>query len=175
MTAIVMVLALLRADALADRVAEVYPRADDATRAANAREAVAVETSQIPAELLLALARAESGYRANSVSRLVAGRRQTGPWPSRHRPPGATGNFYCGVTQVKGSTWAKCLALRHLAAAYTAAAAELRYWLGRCARRRLPYACALAGYGGGNAGAARGTSSYATKVLALADRLGWRP
>jgi hypothetical protein len=175
MIALVLALALLRADQLADRVGVEYARPGSAVLAANARAAVAVEDALVPAELLLALARTESGFRPNSVSRLVFGRRKTGPWPSDRRPPGATGNFYCGVTQVKGSTWARCIGLRDIGRAYAAAAAELRYWLGRCVRRRLPYACALAGYGAGNAGAARGTSTYARKVLALAARLGWAP
>lgn len=175
MIALVLALALLRADQLADRVGAEYARPGPAVLAANARAAVAVEDALVPAELLLALARTESGFRPHSVSRLVAGRRKTGPWPSDRRPPGATGNFYCGVTQVKGSTWARCLALRDIGAAYAAAVAELRYWLGRCGRRRLPYACALAGYGAGNVGVTRGTSTYARKVLALAARLGWAP
>ena len=173
MTAVLLALALLRADTLAARLADAYPRGR-AAAAANAIAAVAAETELVPAELLLAIARTESSLNPASVSRLVGGARQTGPWRSTKRPPGARGNFYCGVTQATAPRWARCLALRDLGESYRATVGELTYWLGRCARRRQPLPCALAGYNAGNAGAARGTSGYARRVLALAVKLGRR-
>jgi|GEM_PF-6432343 len=160
------------AAAVVRAVLVMYPRAPAEALPANVAAARAAGTAQVPATLLLALARTESSYDPTSVSRLIDGARQTGPWRSTRRPPGARGNFYCGVTQAKGATWARCLALRDLDTAYRTTVVELEYWLGRCARRARAWECALAGYGAGNAGAARGTSSYARRVLVRARGLG---
>jgi hypothetical protein len=119
--------------------------------------------------VLLAQQYIESKFDSTSTSRLIDGKRKTGPWASRSAPEGWTGNLYCGIGQNRASTWAACLALREPSAAAKAQAGELRRWLKRA---RGDLTLALAGYGCGNHGLRTGRCNrYPARVLARAARL----
>lgn len=144
------------------------------------RHAVAAVASGGDAAVLLAIAHAESRHRPGAVSRLECGRagecrRRASLWRGRAganwRAP-----FFCGVTQVRAANWRRCRALLgDDATAFRVAARELRAWTDaapcrrRHGRRRL--LCALAGYGAGWRAAEFGSSRYARRVVARAERL----
>lgn len=153
-----------RAD-LVDKVME-SSSADRAHAQAVVDAAKAVATPDISVELLLGMADVESDFDPTSVSRLIDGKRQTGPWRSDRAPKNATGNFYCGITQVKASTWKRCLAMRDVNLAMQAAVEELTYWLGRGKTIRK----ALQGHGCGNKGMKNACVGYAGRVL---QRMRW--
>lgn len=153
---------------IAAAIPAAYPTARVSPDAAveHALAAVAAETPDFPAELLVAVARRESGFDSASVSRRIGPvgiRRTTGAWRSTARPRGATGNFYCGATQATAQTWAECLRLRDVRAAYASTAAELAEWQ----RRTRSATVTLGAYNGGNKCLARGKCrKYPATVLA---------
>jgi hypothetical protein len=123
--------------------------------------AQAVATSDFPIELLLGLADVESDFAPTATSRLIDGVRQTGEWKSNHPPKGATGNFFCGITQAIAPTWKRCLELRDPKVAMTALAGELDYWL----KRSGSVMGALQGHGCGNVGMQGACRPYAASVM----------
>jgi len=145
--ALVLVLATL------DAQAQPTPAMVAAARAA--------ATPDLPAPLLLGLADIESNFDSTATSRLVGGKRQTGPWRRTTPPPGATGNYFCGVTQAIAPTWKRCLELRDPRVAFAVGAAELTTWL----RRGGTVQRALQGHGCGNAGMKGACRGYAARVL----------
>ena len=99
----------------------------------HAWHAVALEEPGVPAELLLAIAREETNYRAWKVSKV-------------HDRRGRLKRF-CGVTQAAaGTSKARCGELRDLRESYGATVREIQRWR-RAARGRIDRA--LAGYGCG--------------------------
>ena len=123
--------------------------------------AQAVATSDFPIELLLGLADVESDFAPTATSRLIDGARQTGEWKSNHPPKGATGNFYCGITQAMAPTWKRCLELRDPKVAMLALASELDYWF----KRSGSVMGALQGHGCGNVGMQGACRPYAASVF----------
>lgn len=121
----------------------------------------AAATPDLPTSLLLGLADIESNFDSTATSRLVGGKRQTGPWRRLTPPPGATGNYFCGVTQAIAPTWKRCLELRDPQVAFAVGAAELTTWL----RRGGTVQRALQGHGCGNAGMKGACRNYAARVL----------
>lgn len=132
--------------------------------------AVLAETKEVPAELLLAVARTESSFDPSWVSRLEDGQRKTGRVRRIGRPVGS-GPRFCGPLQtIAGRSWAVCLLQRDLLIGYMMGRLELQGWL---ARARGDWGRALCGFAGGNrAFAARTCSTYATRVLHRARRIG---
>ena len=111
---------------------------------------VAGFTYDVPADLLIGVARVESSYDPSSTSRLVNGVRTTGMWPSRRPGKGFSGPYFCGNLQtMAGMSWRRCLAMRDPAVGYMAGAQEIASWL---KRSRGDVALALAGHCCGNAG-----------------------
>lgn len=141
--------------------------------------AIAVELAD-PA-LLLAITHSESRHLPGAVSRLEcrgdACRRRASRVSRRWPAPHWRGPYCCGITQVAVRTWRACRALdSDDRAALERAAAKLADWARArpCAARRGTgprTRCALAGYGAGWAGAVRGSSRYARRVLARRARL----
>lgn len=138
----------------------------------NVIAARAAASPEVPAELLLALARTESSFDPTWVSRVEAGERVTGRWRSTRAA--GTGPRFCGYLQtIAGGSWALCLAQRDPFVAYTTARRELAGWL-RAAEG--DWRRALCGYGGGFASMrARSCGSFPHRVLRRAARLGWAP
>lgn len=134
--------------------------------------ALAAETSLVSAEMLLAIAYYESRYLPEATSYVINGQRRARiprwawkKWP----PPGVSGPYFCGVTQVAAKkSWKKCLELRDVPSAYVAAKVTLTEWLKACRGR---VRCALTGYGGGFPAIERGTSTYPSRVLGRARLL----
>ena len=137
---------------------------------------VAVETHatpDFPVDFLLGLSDVESNFEPASTSRLyaatwdpearrwVGGHRVAGNWYSTKKPPGSVGTYCCGITQVMGKSWKKCLALRDVNLAVQTSVSELTYWL----RRGKTIQRALQGYGCGNSGMKGACKPYAAKVL----------
>ena len=132
--------------------------------------AIAVETPELPAELLLAVAAVESDYNPTWVSRIEDGERKIGRW--RSDQPVGEGPRCCGVMQTRaGNSWKKCVAQRDVMVGYQVGATELAAWLDRTSDVRK----ALAGHGCGNGGLSSGCGTYPARVLARARRLGWSP
>lgn len=132
--------------------------------------AIAVETPDLPAELLLAVAAVESDYNPTWVSRIEDGERRIGRW--RSDQPVGEGPRCCGVMQTRaGHSWKKCLAQRDVIVGYQVGATELTAWFDRTRDIRK----ALAGHGCGNAGLSSGCGTYPARVLSRARRLGWSP
>ncbi len=149
------------------------PGVDAATAHAHVAAATAAATPDVPPELLLAIAFVESRYDATATSRVVAGKRRTGPYrstePPAHLDPHAS--LFCGPLQTFARTWSECLAQRDLAVGYAAAVSELTHWLGD---RRAHHSIvrALAGHGCGNAGVVTGRcNGYPERVRAIERRL----
>jgi hypothetical protein len=164
--------ALARADVLVDRVAASgysVPGRDFAAQVVAV--ALEVQTPQVPAALLLAMADIESDFDPTSTSRLIDGARKTGPWRSTRAPRGASGNFYCGITQVKASTWKECLRSRDIKVSLSKTVDELTYWLGRAKSMQR----ALQGYGCGNKGMDGACRKYANRVLRRARWFAQQP
>lgn len=152
-----------RADRLARAALAADPR--DLARAprwsawAHAGAAVGAERAGVPAELLLALARVESRYKAGARSR---------------------GGRYCGALQAtadpergprrRDGTGRTCRQLQALAVGYAAGAEHLARWLAVCRRRRgsARLRCALRGYGGVSV---NGADTYPDRVLRARDAI----
>lgn len=163
---------IARAEVLVDKVLAVghsVPDRDFAKQVVAA--ALAVQTPHVPAALLLAMADLESDFDPTSTSRLIDGARQTGPWRSTRAPRGATGNFYCGITQVKAATWKECLRSRDIEVSLSKTVDELTYWLGRGKTLQK----ALQGYGCGNKGMNGACRKYANRVLRRARWFAQQP
>jgi hypothetical protein len=145
------------------------PNADlDEDRATQVVAVTVAESSGIDPVILLAQQFIESRFDPTATSRLIGGKRQTGPWRGPEAPKGWTGNLYCGIAQTQATTWARCLALREPHAAITAQVAELRAWT---AMTHGNVWKALDGYGCGMAGLTRGCGGYSTRVRALAAKI----
>ncbi len=152
---IVAAIALTSSPAQADRIddltAGVLRLSDPPTATvarANVIAAVNAETTEVPAELLLSVAWRESRYDNRTLGSFDT-------WHHDYPPKGAH-NFYCGVTQAEAhGSWSTCLTLRDPETAYRTTVEELGRWTERCRHKVKSSAvgvCALAGYGGGNAG-----------------------
>lgn len=123
------------------------------TALANATAAVAVETSELTAELLLAVARVESNYRPSTVS----------------RPHGAAFPIYCSILQTAAMSERECARQRTHAVAYRLGASEIGSWSRRC---RGDVTCMLNGHGCGHHGVTTGRCNrYAARVLRFERRL----
>jgi hypothetical protein len=146
---------------LVSKVMAEGPVRDRAYAEAVVAAAEETATPDVPVELLLAQAWIESRFVPEATSRLIDGKRQTGVWKSLKPPKGATGNFYCGITQSVAPTWKRCLELRDPKVAMVAGIAGMEYWLkrGKTLRR------ALQGYGCGNIGMDGACKSYANRVM----------
>lgn len=114
----------------------------------------------LPPDLLLAIGYIESRFDEDATSRMVAGARRTGSWPSRE--PAGAGPWFCGQLQTRAVQWADCLRLRDTTLAYLAGAAEVRAWL---RRTRGNMTLALRGYACGNAGLRHRCRGYAERVM----------
>ena len=143
---------------------EVAAASDLATAAA------LVADEHLTVAVLLGVAYVESRGDGTSVSRVVAGRRVTGRWPSSRQV--GQGPWFCGTLQARATTWKACLDLRPVFAGVAAGAAELRYWL---RRTRGDLTLALRAHGCGHAGLApqHRCRGYAERVLRRAER--YRP
>ena len=137
------------------------PVKDRAYAEAVVSAAMSVATADVPVELLLAQAWIESRFVPEATSRLIDGKRQTGAWKSTKPPKGATGNYYCGITQSVGPTWKRCLELRDPKVAMEAGIAGMEYWIKRGGTIRR----GLQGYGCGNIGMDGACKGYADRVL----------
>lgn len=128
----------------------------------HATAARAAATSEISAELLMAVAAVESHFHPDALSRVdtPARVRKTGRWPSRKRGAWMRPPYFCGVLQARAMQWHRCLAFRDLETGYAQGAAELATWL----HRTKNLAKALAGHGCGNAGLVTGCKRYAQRV-----------
>ena len=158
--------------ALVSRVMSVGKITDRSRAESLVLAATAASNNDFSVELLLGLSYVESNYESTATSRLIAGKRHTGAWVSVTAPPGAVGNFFCGVTQAIAPTWKRCLELRDPAVAYAAAVSELGQWL----QRSGSVQGALQGHGCGNAGMKGACKAYALRVFTYARRLeGPRP
>jgi hypothetical protein len=142
------------------------PVRDQAYAEAVVAAAEAVATTDLPAELFLAQAWAESRYVSEATSRLIDGKRQTGAWKSTKPPKGATGNYYCGITQSVAPTWKRCLELRDPNVAMAAGFEGMSHWL----KRGKTLKRALQGYGCGNVGMDGACEAYARRVMARMRR-----
>ncbi|MGE5185526.1 MAG: hypothetical protein ACM31C_25860 [Acidobacteriota bacterium] len=167
------VIVFLRHLELAMRLHTAVPALDLVDAYAHAAAATDAATSRVDAETLLAIAFVESRFDPTATSRVVAGKRRTGHYPSTDAPAHLDrhASLYCGPLQTFASTWSQCLALRDLPAAYAAGASELEQWL-HDRRVRGDLALALAGHGCGNRGIVTGKCNhYPARVLWIAHRL----
>lgn len=171
---------LNRPSDLANAVAELKPWApkymghDEALPHVYA--AIAVETKEIPAELLLSIAYSESRYDPNATSYLLHGKRVANVprWARAAKPPkGVTGPYFCGVTQVAAKlSWKRCQEVRDIDTAYRVAVGEVAAWLKACRKHKKDrMRCALFGYGGGFPAIERATSTYPARVMKRARRI----
>lgn len=147
---------------LVSKVMAEGPVKDQAYAEAVVLAATEVATEDLPVELFLAQAWAESRFIPEATSRLIDGKRQTGVWKSTKAPKGATGNYYCGITQSVAPTWKRCLELRDPKVAMAAGLEGMKYWL----KRGKTLKRALQGYGCGNIGMDGACESYARRVMA---------
>lgn len=139
-----------QADRVSDLTAAVLtlpdPPAPDVAHD-NVVAAIAAETADVPAELLLSMAWRESRFDPRTVG-------SHGAW--HHDYPPRDGANACGVTQANThGEWKTCVAFRTLALSYASTVTELEAWMSRCqheVKRSAVPTCALAGYGGGNSG-----------------------
>ena len=118
--------------------------------------AIAAETPELPAELLLAQGWKESRWTTDAVSRIEiqpdgTRARRMGTWrgkfPSRFRGP-----YFCGASQLRRTSEKACRAIGvDLLANYQEAREHIEEWLAFCKKTGHPgdLDCALAGYGGG--------------------------
>ncbi len=167
------VLLFLRHLELALRLHTAVPTIDLVDAYAHAAAAADAATARVDAETLLAIAFVESRFDPTATSRVEAGTRRTGHYPSTDAPASLDrhASLYCGPLQTFASTWSRCLALRDLPAAYTAGASELEQWL-RDKRVRGELTLALAGHGCGNRGVVTGKCNhYPGRVLSIAHAL----
>lgn len=140
---------------------------------AHVQAASAAATEDVTPELLLGIAFVESRFDPTAVSRVEGRTRKTGPYPSTTAPASLDrrASLYCGPLQTFAPSWSACMAMRDLATAYAAGAAELRQWLHD---RRVHGSTmrALAGHGCGNYGVLTGRcNGYPERVLSIARQL----
>ena len=163
-------------DDLSHAVAEVAPGYLTPEKALpHVRAALAAQTEQVPAELLLSLVYSESRYDPGATSYLIDGKRRAHApkWAWAKKPPkGVSGPYFCGVTQVAAKrSWKRCLEMRNIEVAYKVAVREITSWLKACKKHKNKMRCALFGYGGGYPAIKRGTSTYPSRVLTRARRI----
>jgi hypothetical protein len=159
----------LKVVALAVRLHTAVPTLEPAAAFVHAEAAVEAATPRVAPELLLAVAFVESRFDATATSRVEAGTRHTGSFPSLAPPArlDPRASLYCGPLQTYASSWLHCLAERAPAVAYPAAVTELEQWL-RDKRVRGSVRRALAGHGCGNSGLATGACNhYPERVLSI--------
>jgi hypothetical protein len=158
---------------LALRLSATHPQLDPAETYAHARAASSAATTEISAELLLAMAYVESRFDPLGVSRIEGKKRRLGRYPST-QPPARWRkgtSLYCGPLQTFAATWEDCMKQRNLDVAYATAVQEISRWL-RDRRVRGDMTRALAGYGCGNRGVRTGKCNrYQGRVLWQAKRL----
>jgi hypothetical protein len=139
----------------------------------HAAAAVAAETDQVAAELLLGIAFVESRFDPTAVSRVEGRTRKTGSYPTTQAPAqlDRRASLFCGPLQTYAGSWSACVGMRELSTAYAAGAGELRQWL-HDPRVRGSTVRALAGHGCGNFGVTTGhCNGYPERVLDMARRL----
>jgi hypothetical protein len=139
----------------------------------HAAAAVAAETDQVPAELLLGIAFVESRFDPTAVSRVEGHTRKTGSYPATEAPAqlDRSAALFCGPLQAYAGSWSACIGLRNLSAGYAAGVDELQQWL-RDPRVRGSTVRALAGHACGNFGVTTGRCShYPERVLDMTRRL----
>ena len=144
---------------LADALDKAYPgyfKQDSAFE--HVLAAKAAETPDVPAIVLLSMARVESGYKRKTVSAPIrdcsklketTGKdcyfgRRIGVWdsdkPGSNWIPAGTvyimdngkkkvSTYFCGVTQATAKSWKQCLHLRNLMLAYKSTALQLSRWI----------------------------------------------
>lgn len=138
-------------------------------------EAIAVETDEVPAELLLSIVYSESRYNSGATSYVIDGNRKahvpTWAWASKP-PKGVSGPYFCGVSQVSAKmSWKHCLEIRKdLNLSYTKAVTIFTQWLEICRWKKDRVRCALFGYGGVSAEKQK-VSTYPKRVLSRARRI----
>lgn len=167
------VIVFLRYLELAMRLHTAVPSLDLVDAFAHAEAASRAATTHVDAELLLAIAFVESRFDPTATSRVEAGKRRTGHYPSTSAPANLDrrASLYCGPLQTFAGSWTDCVALRDLPSAYAAGASELQQWL-RDKRVRGDLTLALAGHGCGNAGVTTGKcNNYPGRVLWIARTL----
>ena len=158
---------------LALRLSSAHPQLDTGDALAHAHAATMAATTEISAELLLAMAFIESRFDRLGVSRIEGHKRTLGRYPSTQPPKRwrKGTSLYCGPLQTFAATWDDCMSQRDLHIAYATAAKELGNWL-RDRRVRGDITRALAGYGCGNRGVRTGKCNrYQGRVLWQAKRL----
>jgi len=139
----------------------------------HAAAAVAAETDQVAAELLLGIAFVESRFDPTAVSRVEGHTRKTGSYRTTEAPAqlDRRASLFCGPLQTYAGSWSTCVGLRDLSTAYAAGVGELQQWL-RDPRVRGSTVRALAGHGCGNFGVTTGhCNGYPERVLDIARRL----
>jgi hypothetical protein len=167
------IILFLRHLELAMRLHTAVPTLDLVDAYAHAEAATEAATAHVEPELLLAIAFVESRFDPTATSRVEAGKRKTGHYASTLAPPQLDRgtSLYCGPLQTFAGSWADCVALRRLPAAYGAGAGELEQWL-RDKRVRGDLVLALAGHGCGNRGVTTGKCNhYPDRVLWIARTL----
>lgn len=164
-----------RPDDLVHAVISEAPHMTPDTAMPQVLEAIAAETHEVPAELLLSIVYSESRYDPRATSYVInGGRRANVPaWAWSDTPPkGVSGPYFCGVTQVSAKmSWKRCLQMRDLKVAYAASAAQLSEWLKVCRKHKNKLKCALFGYGGGFPAIKKQTLTYPLRVLNRARRI----
>lgn len=134
--------------------------------------AMAAETPEVPAELLLSMAYSESRYDPRATSRVSRGKRKGGIPKWKTPPEWVSGPYFCGVTQVAAKhSWKRCLELRDIPLAYKTAVHEVTEWQRACRKNKELMKCTLWGYGGGYPAIKKKTSTYPSRVLSRARRI----
>lgn len=156
----------VRVKALALAMRAMWPdEVTDEVAMEHATAAVNAETSDVHAELLLAIAYGESRFDSRATSRVINGERITGVYASTKKPTGLGPSLFCGATQAIAQTWAQCMELRDPSKAYAQTVTELQTWLAD-KRVKGDLTVAIAGYQGGNA-AVVGRRIYPAKRVQL--------
>lgn len=164
-----------RSDDLVHAVISEAPHMTQDTAMPHVLEAIAAETHEVPAELLLSIAYSESRYDPRATSYVFGGKRKahvpTWAW-ALNPPKGVSGPYFCGTTQVAAKmSWKRCLEMRDLKVSYQTSVQTLSEWIKICRKSKNRIRCALFGYGGGFPAIERGTSTYPTRVLNRARRI----
>jgi len=155
---------------------------DQATAGTNVEAAtLAFRDTDIPAEVLLAMAYVESRYSPTSFSRMMCSKgkckRVTGEWDKPEPPEGARPTFYCGIMQVGGDVpWEQCRTLMtDIRLNYLTGAQHLKKWMSdprcRALKGEERMKCGLRGYGGGYPGIANLEMTYPNRILSIAARI----
>lgn len=168
---------VLRHLELALRLHTAVPTLPPEVAYAHVQAASAAATDEVTAELLLGIAFIESRFDSTAVSRVEGRTRRTGPYASTTAPASLDrrASLFCGPLQTFAASWSACVAMRNLATAYAAGAAELRQWL-RDPRVRGSTVRALAGHGCGNFGVVTGRcNGYPERVLTITRQLRPQP